>query len=68
VGLASSGHATSRTYPLNPHAGRFERPSPLQAAAAFTPPETLSNFDEYAANPRFLELQEELRSILFTGV
>lgn len=68
VGLVSPAHVAGITYPLNPHAGLFERPSPLQAAAAFTSPETLSNFDEYAANPRFLELQEELRSILFTGV
>ncbi|WPG99475.1 Hypothetical protein R9X50_00229000 [Acrodontium crateriforme] len=30
-------------------------------------PANLSNIDEYAANPRFLELQEELRSVLFTG-
>ncbi|CZS90793.1 probable C6 transcription factor [Rhynchosporium agropyri] len=29
---------------------------------------TMSSFDEYAANPRFLELQEELRAVLFTGV
>src|SRR5271170_2076606 len=44
VGLVSPAHAANTTYPLNPHAGLFERPSPLQAAAAFTSPETLSNF------------------------
>ena len=33
----------------------------------FLSPDNLSTFDEYAANPQFLKLQEELRSILFTG-
>lgn len=28
----------------------------------------LTEEDEYAANPRFLDLQEELRAVLFTGV
>ena len=32
----------------------------------FLSPATLSSLDEYAANPRFLELQDELRSVLFT--
>ncbi|KAL2068374.1 hypothetical protein VTL71DRAFT_16472 [Oculimacula yallundae] len=31
-------------------------------------PATMSSYDEYAANPRFLSLQEELRTVLFTGV
>lgn len=35
---------------------------------AFLSPETFSSLDEYAANPRFLELQEELRSVVFTGI
>ncbi|EAW08986.1 putative C6 transcription factor [Aspergillus clavatus NRRL 1] len=30
-------------------------------------PGTLSSSDEYAANPRFLQLQEELRYVLFTA-
>ncbi|KAH8819851.1 hypothetical protein F5884DRAFT_27804 [Xylogone sp. PMI_703] len=30
-------------------------------------PESFSTFDEYASNPRFQELQEELRSLLFIG-
>jgi hypothetical protein len=34
----------------------------------FLSPTTQSSLDEYAANTRFLELQEELRSTLFTGV
>jgi hypothetical protein len=34
----------------------------------FLSPETSSIFDDYAINPRFLELQEELRAILFYGV
>ena len=33
----------------------------------FLSPDNLSTFDECAANPQFLKLQEELRSILFTG-
>ncbi|KAJ5114438.1 hypothetical protein NUU61_000197 [Penicillium alfredii] len=35
---------------------------------AFLSPGTFSSSDEYAANPRFLELQEELRCVLFTAV
>ncbi|RHZ43904.1 putative C6 transcription factor [Aspergillus thermomutatus] len=31
-------------------------------------PGTISSSDEYAANPRFLQLQEELRDVLFTAV
>jgi hypothetical protein len=46
----------------------FESGMPFVEEAAFLSPGTLSSFDEYAANPRFLELQEELRSVLFTGV
>lgn len=35
---------------------------------AFMSPTSLSPFDEYAANPRYIELQEELRGLLFAGV
>lgn len=35
---------------------------------AFMSPSSLSPFDEYAANPRYIELQEELRGLLFAGV
>ncbi|KAL4896080.1 putative C6 transcription factor [Aspergillus ambiguus] len=35
---------------------------------AFLSPGTFSSADEYAANPRFLELQEELRCVLFSAV
>ncbi|KAJ5820559.1 hypothetical protein N7474_006150 [Penicillium riverlandense] len=35
---------------------------------AFLSPGTFSSADEYAANPRFLELQEELRGVLFSAV
>lgn len=35
---------------------------------AFLSPETHSSLDEYAVNTRFLELQEELRSVLSTGI
>jgi hypothetical protein len=34
----------------------------------FLSPVALSVFDEYAANPKFLELQEELRAMLFDSV
>ncbi|KAJ5641402.1 hypothetical protein N7490_005402 [Penicillium lividum] len=34
---------------------------------AFLSPGTFSSADEYAANPRFLELQEELRCVLFNA-
>lgn len=33
----------------------------------FLSPESVSTFDEYATNSRFVELQRELRAILFTG-
>lgn len=42
--------------------------SPFYDAGVFLSPESLTTIDEYAANPQFLGLQEELRSILFTGV
>lgn len=47
----------------NPSAGFG---SYLLSPAALTS-DTLSTFDEYATNPRFLELQEELRELLFNG-
>jgi hypothetical protein len=47
---------------------QLERVGPYIEEEAFLSPETLSSLDEYAANPRFLELQEELRSVLFTGI
>lgn len=34
---------------------------------ALLSPESFSTFDEYASNPRFQELQEQLRSLLFIG-
>ncbi|KAJ5936593.1 hypothetical protein N7466_003043 [Penicillium verhagenii] len=34
----------------------------------FLSPGTFSSADEYAVNPRFLELQEELRSVLFNSL
>ncbi|KAG6012128.1 hypothetical protein E4U43_007927 [Claviceps pusilla] len=34
----------------------------------FLSPGSTSTADEYAANPRFIELQEELRCVLFAGV
>lgn len=34
----------------------------------FLSPGSLSVFDEYSSNPRFIELQEELRCVLFAGV
>lgn len=42
--------------------------SPALEGEEFLSPQTLSSYDEYAANPRFLELQDELRSVLFTGI
>ena len=50
------------------HAQGFEPTTPFNTDGSFLSPETFSTFDEYAANPRFLELQEELRAIIFTGV
>ncbi|KIN02788.1 hypothetical protein OIDMADRAFT_52618 [Oidiodendron maius Zn] len=46
----------------------LEGPSPFMEEESFLSPETLSSLDDYAVNPRFLELQEELRSVLFTGI
>ncbi|KAJ5306838.1 hypothetical protein N7508_005853 [Penicillium antarcticum] len=56
----------------------MEEPTPLlesRISENFTPieedflsPGTFSSADEYAANPRFLELQEELRGVLFSAV
>ena len=46
----------------------LEGPSPFMEEEPFLSPETLSSLDDYAVNPRFLELQEELRSVLFTGI
>jgi hypothetical protein len=46
----------------------LEGPGPFAEEQAFLSPETFSSLDEYAANPRFLELQEELRSVVFTGI
>lgn len=40
--------------------------NPARDAPDFSP-ESLSTVDEYAANPRFIELQEELRGVLFAG-
>ncbi|KAF3391272.1 hypothetical protein F1880_007781 [Penicillium rolfsii] len=42
--------------------------APLFEEEAFLSPGTFSSADEYAANPRFLELQEELRCVLFSSV
>lgn len=44
-----------------PHALDMEEPP-------FLSPGSLSTFDDYSANPRFIELQEELRCVLFAGV
>jgi hypothetical protein len=52
----------------NPTLLAFEGTTPFIEEEAFLSPETLSSLDEYAVNPRFLELQEELRSVLFTGI
>ncbi len=41
---------------------------PFMDEEGFLSPQTLSSFDEYGANPRFKELQDELRSVLFTGI
>jgi hypothetical protein len=47
----------------------FERATPfIEEEVAFLSPDTLSSLDEYAVNPRFLELQEELRSVVFMGI
>ncbi|TQV91586.1 hypothetical protein V2A60_008526 [Cordyceps javanica] len=39
-------------------------PSPAQESS-FLSPESFSTLDEYSKNPRFIELQEELRGVLF---
>lgn len=39
-------------------------PSPAQEIS-FLSPESFSTLDEYSKNPRFIELQEELRGVLF---
>ena len=46
----------------------FNGATSLFEEEAFLSPGTFSSADEYAANPRFLELQEELRCVLFTAV
>ncbi|KAJ5698672.1 hypothetical protein N7462_000677 [Penicillium macrosclerotiorum] len=46
----------------------FNDPAPLFEEEDFLSPGTFSSADEYAANPRFLELQEELRCVLFSAV
>lgn len=46
----------------------FNAATPLFDEEAFLSPGTFSSADEYAANPRFLELQEELRCVLFSAV
>ena len=46
----------------------FTGPASLFEEEAFLSPGTFSSADEYAANPRFLELQEELRCVLFSAV
>ena len=50
------------------HMQTFEPAAPSNTDGNFLSPETFSTFDDYATNPKFLELQEELRAILFTGV
>lgn len=49
-------------------ADSFDGAAPLCDEEAFLSPGTFSSADEYTANPRFLELQEELRCVLFTAV
>ncbi|KAJ5371777.1 Protein of unknown function DUF3468 [Penicillium concentricum] len=46
----------------------FNSATPLIEEEAFLSPGTFSSADDYAANPRFLELQEELRCVLFSAV
>lgn len=46
----------------------FNGATPFFEEEAFLSPGTFSSADEYAANPRFLELQEELRCVLFNAV
>lgn len=46
----------------------FNNAASLFEEEAFLSPGTFSSADEYAANPRFLELQEELRCVLFSAV
>ncbi|KFY45548.1 hypothetical protein V495_02923 [Pseudogymnoascus sp. VKM F-4514 (FW-929)] len=45
----------------------YEGATPLIEEDSFLSPGGLSSVDEYASNPRFLDLQEELRTVLFTG-
>ncbi|KAG0652303.1 transcription activator AMTR1 [Hyphodiscus hymeniophilus] len=66
-----SQHATDggRVQEQASSAQTFEGATPfIEEEAAFLSPETLSSLDEYAVNPRFLELQEELRSVVLTGI
>ncbi|KFZ25280.1 hypothetical protein V502_00240 [Pseudogymnoascus sp. VKM F-4520 (FW-2644)] len=51
-----------------PIAPLYEGATPLIEEDAFFSPGKLSSVDEYAANPRFLDLQEELRAVVFSGV
>jgi hypothetical protein len=48
--------------------GNFHSATPIIEEEAFLSPGTFSSADDYAANPRFLELQEELRCVLFSAV
>ena len=59
---SAMSHAENQT------AFQLEGAVPFAEEEAFLSPETFSSLDEYAANPRFLELQEELRSVVFTGI
>jgi hypothetical protein len=61
-------HHSDRVRVQDPTSLSFEGATPFIEEEAFLSPETLSSLDEYAVNPRFLELQEELRSVLFTGI
>ncbi|KAJ5421359.1 Protein of unknown function DUF3468 [Penicillium cf. griseofulvum] len=57
--------------PLRPESripDTFNSTTPLIEEEAFLSPGTFSSADDYAANPRFLELQEELRCVLFSAV
>ncbi|KAM3437058.1 hypothetical protein MY4824_003959 [Beauveria thailandica] len=42
-----------------------QEPSPTAQEISFLSPESFSTLDEYSKNPRFIELQEELRGVLF---
>ena len=58
-------------FPVVPDTGipdSFNGTSALFEDEAFLSPGTFSSADEYAANPRFLELREELRGVLFSAV